>query len=198
MLLDEMIEHNKKFVESKEYAKYQTSKLPNKKLVVVSCMDTRLTELLPKAMNLRNGDAKILKTAGAVVSHPFGSIMRSIIVAIYSLNAHEVCVVGHHDCGMTHVNQAEITRKMVERGITEQTISTLEYSGINMKDWLRGFDSVSESVRQSVGIIRNHPLIPKDIPVHGLVINPETGALDIIENGYPILTNGNAPASGGT
>lgn len=184
MLLEEMIEHNRKFVETKEYVKYQTSKLPNKKLVVVSCMDTRLTELLPKAMNLRNGDAKILKTAGAVVSHPFGSIMRSIIVAIYDLNAHEVCIVGHHDCGMTHVNAAETTRKMIERGIPEEMISTLDYSGIKIKECLRGFDSVSESVRQSVEVVRNHPLIPKDIPVHGLVINPETGALDVIENGY--------------
>ncbi len=184
MLLDEMIEHNRKFVENKEYVKYQTSKLPDKKLVVVSCMDSRLMELLPKAMNLRNGDAKILKTAGAVVSHPFGSIMRSIIVAIYDLNADEVCIVGHYECGMAHVNPAETIRKMIERGISEQTISTLDYSGIKIKEWLRGFDSVTESVRQSVGVIRNHPLIPKDIPVHGLVINPETGAIDVIENGY--------------
>ncbi len=184
MLLDDMIEHNKNFVANKEYVEYRTSKLPSKKLVVVSCMDTRLTELLPKAMNLRNGDAKILKTAGAVVSHPFGSIMRSIIVAIYELNAIEICVVGHHDCGMAHVNPTETTRKMIERGISEQTIETLNYSGITINDWLRGFDSVSESVRQSVEVIRNHPLIPKDIPIHGLVINPDTGALDIIENGY--------------
>ncbi|NOU94779.1 carbonic anhydrase [Paenibacillus sp. LMG 31456] len=179
-----MIEYNKEFVQNKEYEKYLTSKLPNKKLVVVSCMDTRLTELLPKAMNLRNGDAKILKTAGAVVSHPFGSIMRSIVVAIYELNAHEVCVVGHHDCGMANVNPTATTKKMIERGISEQTIATLNYAGLKINDWLRGFDSVSESVSQSVKVIRNHPLIPKDIPVHGLVINPETGALNIVENGY--------------
>ena len=46
-------------------------------------MDTRLTELLPRSMNLRNGDAKIIKSAGAVVTHPFGGIMRSIIIAVY-------------------------------------------------------------------------------------------------------------------
>ncbi|MGI2297245.1 beta-class carbonic anhydrase [Paenibacillus sp. GXUN7292] len=184
MLLDEMIEHNKKFVNNKEYEKFQTSKLPNKKLVVVSCMDTRLTELLPQAMNLRNGDAKILKTAGAVVSHPFGSIVRSIIIAIYELNAHEVCIVGHHDCGMANVNPEETTKKMISRGVSEETISTLDYAGIKFKDWLRGFDSVTENVRQSVEVIRNHPLIPKEVPVHGLVIDPETGALEIVVNGY--------------
>ena len=67
-------------------------------------MDTRLVELLPKAMNLHNGDAKIIKNAGAIVSHPFGSVMRSIIVAVYQLDADEVFVIGHYDCGMTGLN----------------------------------------------------------------------------------------------
>lgn len=41
-------------------------------------MDTRLLELLPKAMGLKNGDAKIVKNAGAVISHPFGGVMKYI------------------------------------------------------------------------------------------------------------------------
>lgn len=184
MLLNEVLEFNKKFVENEEYEKYDTTKLPNKKLVVVSCMDTRLTELLPKAMNLRNGDAKILKTAGAIVSHPFGSIMRSTLVAIYELGADEVCVVGHHDCGMAHIDPSKTTQKMMERGIREETINTLESAGININEWLCGFNSVQESVQKSVEVIKNHPLIPKHIPVHGLVIDPKTGALDVIVNGY--------------
>ncbi|GAA3315750.1 hypothetical protein GCM10020331_011340 [Ectobacillus funiculus] len=53
---------------------------------------------------------KSLKTAGALVSHPFGSIMRSILVAVYELGADEVCVVGHYDCGMASL-KAENTLK---------------------------------------------------------------------------------------
>jgi len=52
-------------------------------------------------MNLNNGDAKIVKNAGAIVSNPYGSIMKSILVALYQLQAKEVIVVGHHGCGMT-------------------------------------------------------------------------------------------------
>nr|WP_330365741.1 hypothetical protein [Clostridioides difficile] len=59
--LEEILEYNKSFVENKEYEQYVTSKHPNKKIVVLSCMDTRLTELLPKAMNLKNGDVKLIK-----------------------------------------------------------------------------------------------------------------------------------------
>jgi carbonic anhydrase len=143
-------------------------------------MDTRLTELLPKAMNLRNGDAKIIKDAGALVSHPFGSIMRSILVAIYQLNAEEVYVVGHHDCGMTGLNPEEVLQKAAERGVPDATLNTLSHSGIDLNRFLTGFGNVRESVTGSVKVIRNHPLLPKDIKVFGLVIDPETGRLELV------------------
>ncbi|GAA3315327.1 hypothetical protein GCM10020331_010040 [Ectobacillus funiculus] len=54
---------------------------------------------------------KSLKTAGALVSHPFGSIMRSILVAVYELGADEVCVVGHYDCGMASLKSREYLEK---------------------------------------------------------------------------------------
>ena len=58
-MLEEILQYNKEFVESKAYEKYAASKYPNKKLAILSCMDTRLTELLPAALGLKNGDAKI-------------------------------------------------------------------------------------------------------------------------------------------
>jgi carbonic anhydrase len=183
-VLEQILEHNKLFVQEREYEKYQTSKFPEKRLVILSCMDTRLVELLPQAMNLKNGDVKIVKNAGAIVSHPFGSIMRSILVAVYELNADEVCVVGHRECGMSSINSDEILKKIVDRGVPEEKIDTLKYSGINLHKWFRGFDDVSESVRHSVEMVKNHPLLPVDIPVHGLVIDPSTGHLDVVVNGY--------------
>jgi len=59
-LLNELLDYNKKFVENHEYEKYETTKFPNKRMVFLTCMDTRLLELLPKALNLGNGDAKII------------------------------------------------------------------------------------------------------------------------------------------
>src|ERR1700760_4451625 len=103
-IVTEILQHNRTFIERKEYEEFRTDRFPNKKLVVVTCMDTRLTELLPRAMGFRNGDVKLVKNAGAIVSHPFGSVMRSILLAIYQLNADEVIVVGHSGCGMTGLN----------------------------------------------------------------------------------------------
>ena len=56
-MLQDILEFNKEFVQEK-YEPFITTKYPDKRIVVLSCMDTRLVELLPKAMNLRNGDVK--------------------------------------------------------------------------------------------------------------------------------------------
>ncbi|WP_240419611.1 beta-class carbonic anhydrase [Paenibacillus periandrae] len=183
-LMTTIINHNQQFVENKDYEQYLTTRFPDKRMVIVTCMDTRLTELLPRAMNLRNGDAKVIKNAGAVVTHPFGSIMRSIIVAVYELKAKEIFVVGHHQCGMIGLNAPEVLEKAKERGVTEDMIETLHHAGIDLAGFLRGFDDVQDSVLSSVKLIRNHPLLPKNLPVHGLIIHPETGKLDVVDNGY--------------
>ncbi len=182
-LLNELLDYNKKFVEQHEYEKYETTKFPNKRMVILTCMDTRLLELLPKALNLGNGDVKLIKDAGGLVSHPFGSVMRSILIAVYQLKAQEVLVIAHYDCGMSGLKAEPVIESMKERGISEETFDTLTYSGINIKQWLQGFDDVTESVKHSVDIIKNHPLMPKDVPVHGLVIDPKTGKLDLIVDG---------------
>ena len=83
--IDSVLAHNRAFVAGGEFARYATDKYPDKKLAVVSCMDTRLTELLAAALGLKNGDAKIIKVAGAEVAHPFGSVMRSLLIAVCEL-----------------------------------------------------------------------------------------------------------------
>lgn len=182
--LQKILDYNQSFVKNKTYEKYETTKYPYKKMVIFSCMDTRLTELLPHALNIKNGDAKIISNAGAVIMHPFGSIMRSILVAIYELNAEEVFVVGHLGCGMSSINPTNTIEKIIKRGISKDTLSTLEYSGIDLKNWLHGFDCVASSIKESVSIIKNHPLIPKDVFIHGLLIDPETGSLEVVIDGY--------------
>ncbi|KOF09657.1 carbonic anhydrase [Planomicrobium chinense] len=182
-MLEDILEYNEQFVENKEYEQYITTKFPDKKIVILTCMDTRLFEMLPKAMNLKNGDVKIVKSAGAVINHPFGGIMRSLFVAVYELKAEEIYIIGHHDCGMSAIDPTSVLEKMKARGIDEKTIEQLKYSGVNIEDWLRGFDDVNESVRHSVNMVKNHPLMDRTVPVHGLVIDPTTGKLDIVING---------------
>lgn len=180
--LNEILAFNEKFVSEKQYEPFITTKFPDKKIVILTCMDARLVELLPKAMNFKNGDVKMLKSAGAVINHPFGGIMRSLLVAVYELQAEEIYIVGHYDCGMSAIQPQETLQKMTDRGISQDTINMLKYSGVDLNEWLRGFEDVHETVRHSVEMVRNHPLMIKDVPVHGLVIDPATGRLDVVKD----------------
>ena len=74
-MIDEILKYNKEFVEEKKYEQYKTSKYPDKKIAIITCMDTRLTELLPAALGIRNGDVKIIKNAGGTISQPFDSVI---------------------------------------------------------------------------------------------------------------------------
>ena len=177
MIIEEIIRHNKSFVANKEYEKYLTSKYPDKRLAILSCMDTRPTELLPAALGLKNGDAKIIKNAGGLVINPFDSAMRSLLVAIYELGVEEIMVIAHSNCGACHMNGSEMKSLMLERGIRQDVLDTIELCGINLDHWLEGFHDTEDSVRKTVQTIRRHPLVPQGINLHGYIIDSVTGEL---------------------
>jgi len=174
-MIDQILQFNKDFVASKAYEPYITDKFPAKKLAVLSCMDTRLTELLPKALGLRNGDAKIIKNAGGLVLSERDSAIRSLLVGIYELGVQEIMVVHHSTCGACHMSYEEFKPHMIERGIPASTLEQWEQNGI--ADWLEGFHDTEASVRKTVETIVNHPLVPKDVVVRGFIIDSVTGAL---------------------
>lgn len=175
---DQMIEFNKRFVENREYEKFATTKYPDKHIAVLACMDTRLTELLPAALDFKNGDVKLIKNAGGVITHPFGSVMRSLLVAVYELGVNEIYVIGHYDCGMQGLKPQEMTEKMLKRGVSGKDLEFIRYCGIDVEQWLRGFDDPVESVRETVKLVTMHPLIPEDVLVSGYVMDPQTGRVD--------------------
>ena len=180
-MIDKIIEFNKQFVASKSYEQYITDKYPDKRLAVLSCMDTRLTELLPAALGLKNGDAKIIKNAGGLVISAFDSAIRSLIVAVYELGVNEIMVVAHSNCGACHMSFEHFHHEMLARGISDQTLDTIRKCGINLNAWLEGFKDTPESVLRTVETIKTHPLMPKDIIVRGFIIDSETGELSEIE-----------------
>lgn len=177
-MIQELKEFNRKFVEDKGYERFATSKYPDKKIAIVTCMDTRLVELLPAALGIRNGDVKIIKNAGATITNPFDSTMRSILVAIYELGVNEIMVVGHTGCGVQGMNADEMLHLMKERGVSEEHITLMKHCGINLKEWLHGFDDTDEAVKETVDLIANHPLMPPTgVNVQGFVMDTYTGEL---------------------
>ena len=172
--IDDVLAFNREYVASKGYEAHVTDKYPDKKLAVLSCMDTRLSVLLQEALGLKNGDAKIIKNAGAVIPTPWDSAMRSLIVAVYELGVKEIMVVAHTSCGACHMSFHHFKEVMLKRGIPE---SRMIRSDIDLDAWLEGFHDTEKSVRETVAAIVNHPLMPQDVMVRGFIIDSVTGEL---------------------
>lgn len=181
--LKTILQHNQHFVEQGAYEAFLTTKYPERKLAILSCMDTRMMELLPAALGIKNGDVKLIKNAGAVVTHPWGSVMRSLLVAVFELYVEEIMVVAHYDCGMRGLNADTFLNKTHDFDIPDDRLTTLRHAGIDLENWLTGFDDVEDSVRHTVAMIRHHPLMPKKVAVHGLVMCPTTGKLKVVVDG---------------
>ena len=172
--IDSVLAYNREYVAAKGYEAHLTDKFPDKKLAILSCMDTRLSVLLQEALGLKNGDAKVIKNAGAVIPTPWDSAMRSLIVAVYELGVNEIMVVAHTTCGACHMSFHHFEEEMLKRGIPD---SELHRTDVDLNEWLDGFHDTEKSVHNTVATIVNHPLIPSDVVVRGFIIDSVTGEL---------------------
>ena len=176
-MIESILQYNREFVARGDYRQYETSKYPDKRIAIVTCMDTRLVELLPAALGIRNGDVKMIKNAGGTITNPFDSTVRSLLVAVYELGVNEIMIIGHTGCGVQGMDAAEMIHAMKKRGIPEEHITLMRHCGIDLDSWLHGFEDTSAAVAETVDLVKNHPLMPQDITVRGYIMDSVTGAL---------------------
>ncbi len=156
-------------------------KLPLRRLAVLTCMDTRLVDFLEPAVGIRRQDAVVIKNAGNSVTGPFEATIRSLLLAIFELGVAEILVIGHEDCGAASTTPAGLIAKMIARGISPGAVKMVEEE---LTAWLAGIHHPEENVVQVVARIRANPLIPWEIPVHGLIFDPHSGAILVVVDGY--------------
>ena len=179
-LLNSILTANRNFVHPGAFP--PLPKNPKKQLAIFTCMDTRLVDFLERSMGIKRGDAKVIKNAGNTLVDPLhGGVIRSLVAAIFMLGVEEIFVIGHEDCGMSGVNPEQMKKDMIARGISLQVIETLVP---DLAQWLGSFACPAENVTDVVGKIRCNPLIPADVPIHGLIFCPNDGRLEIMVNGY--------------
>ncbi len=177
-LLDEVLAHNERFVSER---RGQMKRAPQRRVAVFTCMDTRLVDFLEPAMGIRRGDAMVIKNAGTAVLDPTGGVIRSLTVAIHALGCNELFVIGHLDCGMADLDVKQVEADMKRRGVPADAISSLKP---DLEEWFGGFRDVYANVRRVTGLLVDNPLIPADVPVHGMMFDPATGGLEVVNAGY--------------
>lgn len=187
MVIDEILAYNEQFLRQQPLP--IIGHAPRKHMAVVTCMDCRLVKMFEQALGLERGDVLELRTAGATISEPEregggGDLIRSLAGGIYLLGVREVAVIGHTNCGLAHANPNVLVASMQALGVDPDRL--IEQEGLGniqgLTRWLGAFQDVHVNVPQVVNVIRNSPYLPK-VPVHGLVINIETGKLELVDRG---------------
>ena len=153
---------------------------PGRGFAILTCMDARLDPA--KYAGLAEGDAHVVRNAGGRASD---DAIRSLVISHKLLGTDEWFVVHHTDCGM------ETFTDEVMRGLLAQSLDTaaVDSSGWHDTgagpgsregdyiDWLTISDQEA-SVKADVARIKDHPLVPGDIPVHGYIYDCRTGRLN--------------------
>jgi carbonic anhydrase len=155
-VIDEVLEANEIYARTHELR--ALTPRPERKLAVLTCMDTRLSI---RTMGLKTGDAHIIRNAGGLATD---DAIRSLVISQQLLGTEEVIVVEHTGCGMLTFNDDEVRRDIASR------------TGHEVDLPLHAFGDLDANLRAQVDRIRAHPWI-KDVPVHGLIYEVETGRL---------------------
>lgn len=168
-VLDTLLEGNRRYVASEwDPNDKGLATPPTLKLAVVACMDTRHN--VEKVLGLKHGDAKVIRNAGNLLDD---GTLRSLMVAVHLLGVRTIVILGHTKCGMTLVGRGEFR---IAKSIAATTdIPLHEAMRPDFQRWLGGIADVEDNVRRGVQNLSKHPMMPKDLKVHGLVYDNETG-----------------------
>ena len=152
---------------------------PARQFAILTCMDARLDPA--KYAGLSEGDAHVIRNAGGRASD---DAIRSLVISYKLLGTKEWFVIHHTNCGMEFFTD-DVMRGLLANSLETAALGADGFSDVgtgpgstegNYIDWLTIKDNPT-SVVEDVRRIRNHPLVPKNIPIYGYIYDVATGKL---------------------
>ena len=156
---------------------------PARRFAILTCMDARLDPA--KFAGLSEGDAHVIRNAGGRASD---DAIRSLVISYKLLGTAEWFVIHHTDCGMEFFTD-EVIRDLLAQSLETAALGPDGFTDIGEGpgsteaayiDWLTISDTAG-AVVDDVTRIRNHPLVPGGIPVHGYIYDVRSGRLIEVE-----------------
>jgi carbonic anhydrase len=159
-IIDRAIEGNR------AYAKRYDPRVggrPSPKIVVVTCMDPRLSDL-SGILGLPTADIDVIRTGGPAVTE---DVLAELVVSNRVLGTTEILLLNHTGCGFTTFTDAEMNERL--------TTATGDASPAPMRFF--SYTDPEEHTREQIRMVRSHPWISKEVPVRGFVFDVSTGRL---------------------
>jgi carbonic anhydrase len=150
-------------------------------VVALTCIDVRLNPLLPEVLGVPKEQFIWLRNAGNIITGPLSSTMRSLALACVVKGGKEIAVIGHTDCQVGKTTTADLIDRFRALGVERHLLPA------NVNEFFGMFASERANVIKAVDVVRHSPLIGPKIPVHGLLVDIETGKVEWLVNGYQTL-----------
>jgi len=177
-ILKEVLESNRKYAANfGERGKLALP--PARSFAILTCMDARLDPA--KYAGLAEGDAHVIRNAGGRASD---DAIRSLVISYKLLGTREFFVIHHTDCGM------EFFSSQIMRGLLASSLETAQLTANGFRDVGKGPGSRAgeyiewltipdqrQAVIDDEQRIRDHPLVPRSIPIYGFVYDVRSGKL---------------------
>jgi carbonic anhydrase len=177
-VLDQVLAANKAYADSFG-AKADLALPPARRFAILTCMDARLDPA--KYAGLSEGDAHVIRNAGGRASD---DAVRSLVISYKLLGTAEWFVIHHTDCGMEFFTD-DVIRGLLASSLETAALGPDGFHDVGSGpgstegayiDWLTITDQTG-SVVDDVRRIRNHPLVPSGIAIHGYLYDVRTGRL---------------------
>ena len=177
-VLDEVLQANNKYAASFG-DKGSLPMPPGRHFAILTCMDARLDPA--KYAGLAEGDAHVIRNAGGRASD---DAIRSLVISYKLLGTKEWFVIHHTNCGMEFFTD-DLMRSLLANSLETAALDAKGFHDVgkgpgstdgDFIDWLTISDQV-KSVTSDVRRIRNHPLVPGNIPIYGYIYDVKTGKL---------------------
>ena len=181
-LFDAIVEANRRALEGDDKAGVRVADFAGQlPVATLTCIDPRLNHLFPGVLGLPEESFIWLRNAGNIVSGPMSSTVRSLALACAIKNAREIAIIGHSDCLVGKTTVLNLIDGFKSLGVDRSRLpqDPVQYFGL--------FASERQNVIRSVESVRQSPLIGPTIPVHGLMVETDSGRLQWVVNGYEVL-----------
>ena len=147
-------------------------------VVALTCIDPRLNRLIPEMLGVSEEQFIWLRNAGNIITNPTSSTMRSLALACAVKGGKEIVIIGHTDCQVSKTSTMQLLDRLRAMGVERHMLPD------NINEFFGIFSSERQNVMKGVDLTRSSPLIGPKVPVHGLLLDIQSGRVEWLVNGY--------------
>ncbi len=156
-----------------------------KKALIITGVHKNIEHLFPSITNRTQEELLTITSYGVGISDGYSCMMRNVILTIYLEGIEDIFIIGEKTSKEYSIRAEDILSQIERIGVQSDVIKTLNYiqaagRGKDILQWLTGTGDIEEIIQKNIEQIKEHPLVPQSVTVHGFVVNTETSDYEMI------------------